>query len=242
MNDHASGQPAQPLCLRMRLSRLPPVGVVELLRASPGNRQRTPLVAGMDSRHLNDLPDVVASVAQRSFDGQRHGMRFSADLDGLFEVFRFQVLERAEQARPATFPCLQDFGPAAEAIDEFVITVSPWFLAVGRQKISPAGGKVAGDVLHDHRDGIRVRIEGNTELVVGHLLDSSIRQSLIRLKCIDDRGEKPGSNVHDLIPVSLQHIQRIDVDDPLHVVGRLDFGGCRFDGGADGVGVVALHL
>src|SRR5262249_4602453 len=55
--------------LRMRFARLPPMRLVELFRASPGNRQGIPLLPGVDSGNLNDLADVIAGVAQGAFQG-----------------------------------------------------------------------------------------------------------------------------------------------------------------------------
>ncbi len=70
----------------MRLARLPPIDLIELHRASAWNRERFPLLTGVDPRHLHDLSDVVTGVAQRSCQGQRNGMRLSADRHGFFEI------------------------------------------------------------------------------------------------------------------------------------------------------------
>src|SRR5439155_3266982 len=65
--------------LRVRFPGLPPMGLVELLRAAPGDRQRVPLLSGMEAGELHDLADVVTGVAQGSLQRQRHGMRLPTD-------------------------------------------------------------------------------------------------------------------------------------------------------------------
>src|SRR5262249_7971285 len=82
--------------LLVRFALLTPMGLVELFRAAPGNRQRFPLLPGVDSGDLNDLADVVAGVTQRTLQGQRHGMRLTTDRHGLFEVVHLQALERLQ--------------------------------------------------------------------------------------------------------------------------------------------------
>jgi hypothetical protein len=55
-----------------------PVGLIELLGGAAGNRQRNPLVAGVNTGDLNNLADVVAGVAQGAFQRQWHRMRLAA--------------------------------------------------------------------------------------------------------------------------------------------------------------------
>ena len=73
----------------MRSARLPPVGLVELLRAAPGDRQRVPTVPGVNSGDLNDLADVLsknpataefaASAKEKAFEQvRRHADRADA--------------------------------------------------------------------------------------------------------------------------------------------------------------------
>src|SRR5262249_10606222 len=116
----------------MRFPGLTPIGLVELFRTSPGNRQWAPLLPGVDSGNLNDLSDVIAGMAQRAFQRQRHGMRLSTDHDGLLEVFPLQAFERLLQTGPAPLPQLQNFRPAAEGVHKLLVPMPPRLLAVRR--------------------------------------------------------------------------------------------------------------
>jgi len=87
----------------------------------------------VDVMGLDDLPDVIAGVAQGALQGQRHGMRLATDHDGLFEVFPLQTLERLQQTGPAPLPQLQKFCPAAERVHELVVSIPPRLLAVRRR-------------------------------------------------------------------------------------------------------------
>src|SRR5437763_1355975 len=88
--------------LRMRFPCLAPTHLVEFFRAAPWNRQRVPLLSCVDSGDLHDLADVVASVAQRALQGQRHGMRFATNHDHLAKVFWIvdRILSLTDQSRP----------------------------------------------------------------------------------------------------------------------------------------------
>src|SRR5580704_9307560 len=109
-------------------------------------------------------------------------MRLPTDHDRLFEVFSLQTLERLQQTGPATNPQLEKFCPAAKRVHELVVSITPWLLPIRRQKVRPAGGQVSGDVPHDDGDGVRVPIESGVEFVSRHLLDGSIRQTLVGLE------------------------------------------------------------
>jgi hypothetical protein len=56
-------------------------------------------------------------------------------------------------------------------------------------------------VLHDDSDGVRVRIEGGVEFVVGHLLDGPIRQTLVGLESVNDGCHEFGGDVHAVYSV-----------------------------------------
>jgi hypothetical protein len=79
-----------------------------------------------------------------------------------------------------------------------VISIPPRLLAVRSQKVGPAGGQVPGDVLHDDGDGIRIRIESGVQIVVRHLLDGSIRQTLVGLESVDGSCHEFGGDVHSV--------------------------------------------
>jgi hypothetical protein len=51
-------------------------------------------------------------------------------------------------------------------------------------------------VLHDDGDGIRVRVEGDLEFLVWHLLDGSIRQALVGLEGVHNGRHEFGGDVH----------------------------------------------
>ena len=82
--------------LRVRFALLTPMGLVELFRAAPGNRQRFPLLPGVDSGDLNDLADVVAGVAQGAFQGKRDRMRFPTDRHHPREAVGLQAFQRRQ--------------------------------------------------------------------------------------------------------------------------------------------------
>jgi hypothetical protein len=84
------------IILRVRLSGLPPIRLVESRRAAFWDRQRLPFLACMDSGDLHDLTNVVAGVAKGPFQCERHGMRLAPDHHGPTEVFGVEGLQRRE--------------------------------------------------------------------------------------------------------------------------------------------------
>jgi hypothetical protein len=48
--------------LRMRFAGLTPIGLVELFRTAPGDRQRSPLLPGVEAGDLDDLADVAGAT------------------------------------------------------------------------------------------------------------------------------------------------------------------------------------
>ena len=70
----------------MRFASLAPIGLVELLRAAFGYRQRIPVVTRVVAGELNDLADVITGMAKRPGHRQRHRMWLAADRHGFFEI------------------------------------------------------------------------------------------------------------------------------------------------------------
>src|SRR5581483_10991270 len=93
-------------------------------------------------------------------------------------------------------PQVQELCPATEGVHKLVVSVAPGFLTVRRQEVGPTRCQVSGDVLHDDGDGVRVLVESGVEFVVRHLLDGSIRQTLVGLESVDDSGYEFGGDVH----------------------------------------------
>src|SRR5688500_10345709 len=105
---------------------------------------------------------------------------------GFFAVGGRRAAQRLQQDGPTAFPELQNFGAAAEGVDELVVPVAPGLFAVGRQGISPARSQVSRDVLHDDGNRVGVLVERQVELVVGQLFDGSIGQALVGLEGVED--------------------------------------------------------
>ncbi len=58
------------------------------------------------------------------------------------------------------------------------VTMTIWLLAVGREEVCPARAHVAGHVLHDERDAVRIGIDQLEELPIVDLRDSLVRLRL----------------------------------------------------------------
>jgi hypothetical protein len=93
---------------------------------------------------------------------------------------------------PTLFPVFKHFGTAGERIDELVVAVAPGLFAIGCQKVGPARKQIARDVLHDDRDAVRVRVERQMQLVIGHLNNCPICPHLVVLK----HRRRTGDHVH----------------------------------------------
>jgi hypothetical protein len=125
-------------------------------------------------------------------------MWFAADQDGLAEIFGPQALQRRKQTVPAALPVLQQFLPAAEGVYELVVPAASRFLSVRREKVRPARYEISGDMLHDDGDGVRILIQCDVQPCVGHLLDGSVRQTLVGLEGVDDGRQEFDGDFHDV--------------------------------------------
>src|SRR5687768_2662968 len=117
-------------------------------------------------------------------------MWLAADRDGLRQVFRSQRRQRVEQHAPAALPVLHHRVARRERVDELAVAVAIRLLAVARQEIREPRPQVAGHVLHDDGDAVRVRVERRAQLLVRQLHDRPLRQALLRLEVLDDRVEE----------------------------------------------------
>ena len=88
-------------------------------------------------------------------------MWLAANGHGLRQIVGSKSGQRIEQPLPTGFPIGDQFFPCGERVHEFVIPVTPGLLAVRGEEVGPAGQKVAGDVLHDDGDAVRIRVEGD---------------------------------------------------------------------------------
>jgi len=65
-----------------------PHALVEVRRMPAGNRDRVPPLAGQNAGDQDNLTDVVATVAERALDRQRHRVRLAANRNALRQVAR----------------------------------------------------------------------------------------------------------------------------------------------------------
>ena len=126
----------------------------------------------------DDLADVLAVVRELSVDGLDDGVRLAADDDVAHQVVGPQLRERVEEEAPAGLPVLLD-GAAVFALDkEFGVASAVGLLAVARQEVGPARAHVAGHVLHDEGDAVRLRVYRAEEFFVADLRGGLVRELL----------------------------------------------------------------
>lgn len=90
------------------------------------------MVASEVTGKLDDLADVVAGVAERARNRERHGVGFAADRDRLVEVGSRQAVERLEQTGPASFPVIENLGSALKAVHKFAVAVTARLFPIRR--------------------------------------------------------------------------------------------------------------
>lgn len=95
----------------MRPFRLPPILLIETIRFASWDRQRVPFVSRLDASNLDNLPNVVARVAQRSLDGKRNRVSLAPYVDRLAQILERKTSERIEEAGPSTLPIRFKFCP-----------------------------------------------------------------------------------------------------------------------------------
>ena len=65
---------------------LTPHALVVALRFAARNRQRLPVILGENTGDHDNLSDMIATMSQRSVDGPRYRVGFSANRHGLFQI------------------------------------------------------------------------------------------------------------------------------------------------------------
>ena len=138
-------------------------------RFPPRNGQRCPLRRRQMLRQKNDLTNMARVVRHLPVDGLHDGVRFVADIDRAAEVGVGQRFERGEDRAPSRLPQCHQRGTRGGRRFEFGVTMAIWLLAVRVEEIRPTRAHVARQVLHDHGDRIRLRIERDLKLIVRHL-------------------------------------------------------------------------
>lgn len=80
---------------------------------------------------------------------------------------------------PAVLPYFHESGAGCGGIYEFAVAIAVRLFAVGGEEVGPAGAHVAGQVLHDDRDGVGFFVDGDEELLVGELLHGAFGELLV---------------------------------------------------------------
>ena len=98
---------------------------------------------------------MMGIMRNLTVDGRQHRMRFSADVDGAAQIFRFEIANGVKHQLPAIFPPAHDLLARGRRIQlKFLVAVPVWFFSIAGQEIRPARAHVAGHVLHNHGDAV----------------------------------------------------------------------------------------
>ena len=150
---------------------------VHLLRLPARDAERTPAIARDVLGQEHDLADVAGGVRQRTERGARHGVRLGADDDRARQILRRHAIERFQETAPAGFPARHQRRARVLRLElELAIAVAIRLLAVGGVEVRPARAQVAGDVLDDQREAVRLGIQGEDEAGVVDLGQGLIGQ------------------------------------------------------------------
>ena len=122
----------------------------------------------------NHLPHVVSIVPELAVDRLHHRVRFASNERRPAEITVCQRREGVERVFPTRFPERQQLSPGWRRRFELRIAIAVGLLAVGLEEISSARPHVAGEVLHDDRDGIGLRVQCGEQRFVRRLRDSAI--------------------------------------------------------------------
>src|SRR5262249_28025378 len=117
----------------------------------------------------NNLPAVVGIVNDRAVDRLHDRVGLSPDGNGTREIRFGETLKSGQQAVPTLLPARHQLCARRRNIFEFAIAVAIRLLAVGGQKVGPSRPKITGNMLNDHRKGVRLVVESDEDLVVGYL-------------------------------------------------------------------------
>ena len=107
-------------------------------------------------------------------------MRLSTNCNRSGQVVGRKGRQRIEETLPAGIPIGDQLAPCAKGVHKFFVPVSPRFLSIRGEEISPAGKQVACHMLHDDGNAVRIGVEGDVQLVVGELSDGLVCPPLVR--------------------------------------------------------------
>jgi hypothetical protein len=113
------------------------------------------------ARQKHDLTHVVGIVGQLPIDRFHHSVRFTTDGDRLLEILPADGRDRPDRQLPTRFPARQETLPGVRFFAlELPVALAVGLLAIACQKIGPARPHVAGQVLHDQSDAVRLGVKG----------------------------------------------------------------------------------
>ena len=146
-------------------------------------------------RQVDDLADVLAVVHELAVDRVDDREALAPDEDDAREVLGLQRIEGGEEDPPAVLPALDERRLRGEPRLELCIAVAVRLLAVGREKVRPAGAHVAGDVLDEHGDAVRLRVEDLGQVAVVEADESLVAQRLQRFEAQPGAAQELGTDV-----------------------------------------------
>ena len=150
----------------------------------------------------DDLGDVVDVVRHRAVQRLESGEGLAANGDSALQVLRLQRGDGIEGDLPAGLPHFHKLGARGVAAEfEFLVAMAVGFLAVAGEEVGEARADVARDVLHQHRDAVRFRIELEKKLAIAQLRDGAFGQTLVPAQRATGFVEIGGGVVHAAILV-----------------------------------------
>jgi len=89
---------------RLLVDSAPPDPLVESGRGATRNGDGIPILARQNPGNQYDLADMVAAMGQRALDRQWHGVGFSPNENGFFDIGWSKTLKSLEKSLPAGIP------------------------------------------------------------------------------------------------------------------------------------------
>src|SRR3989440_1313588 len=155
------------------------LGDVEVLGLATRDGEGLPAGARPMLREIHDLPHVRRIMSQLTVDSLEHRVRLATHEHRFRQVLGREPRERVEQEPPARLPALEDsLARVGRLHEELGVAVPVRLVAVRREERRPARAHVAGDVLDDDRDAVRLGIRRAEKGVVGHLRHRPLGLSL----------------------------------------------------------------
>jgi len=127
----------------------------------------------------HDLSDVLRVVGEGTIQRLENGMGFTANGGGAEKVFGGELLKGIEDASPAGFPDIHQFGAADGRDFEFLVAVTVRFLPIAGEEVSEARAHVAGKMFDQDCNRVGFGIEGEKELIVGELCDGTLCHTFV---------------------------------------------------------------